>query len=71
MKTNERSWAEVHGGVTDQNVRFFQNFCSSRFGDYFVCHQEVSKDLENAIGYRLAGLKESPTSISNVVLPRR
>ena len=56
----------MHGGGTDKIVRFFQNFYLQRFGDYFACHQGMSKDLENAIGPRLAVLEESPMSIPNV-----
>ena len=66
MKTGERSWTKMHDGGTDKIVRFFQNFYLQRFGDYFACHQGMSKDLENAIGPRLAVLKESPMSIPNV-----
>ena len=45
---------------------FSENFCSPRFGDYFVCHRGMSKDLENAIGSRLAVLDESPMSVRDV-----
>ena len=51
------------GGGTDKIVRFFQNFHLQRFGDYFACQRGMSKDLENAIGPRLAVLEESPMSI--------
>ena len=57
----------MHGGGTDKIVRFFQNFYLQRFGDYFACHRGMSKDLENAIGPRLAVLEESPMSIPNVL----
>ena len=57
----------MHGGGTDKIVRFFQNFYLQRFGDYFACHRRMSKDLENAIGPRLAVLEESPMSIPNVL----
>ena len=56
----------MHGGGTDKIVRFFPNFYLQRFGDYFACHWGMSKDLENAIGPRLAVLEESPMSIPNV-----
>ena len=56
----------MHGGGTDKIVRFFQNFYLQQFGDYFACHRGMSKDLENAIGPRLAVLEESPMSIPNV-----
>ena len=56
----------MHGGGTDKIVRFFQNFYLQRFGDYFARHRGMSKDLENAIGPRLAVLEESPMSIPNV-----
>ena len=46
---------------------FSENFCLPRFGDYLFRYQEISKDLENAIGSRLAVLKESPMSIPNVL----
>ena len=47
---------------------FSENFCLPRFGDYLFRYQEISKDLENAIGSRLAVLKESPMSILNVTM---
>ena len=56
----------MHDGGTDKIVRFFQNFYLQRFGDYFARHRGMSKDLENAIGPRLAVLEESPMSIPNV-----
>ena len=59
----------MHDGGTDKIVRFFQNFYLQRFGDYFACHRGMSKDLENAIGPRLAVLEESPMSIPNVAHP--
>ena len=68
METEEKSWTKVHQGGTDKIVRFFQNFCSPRFRDYFVCHWGMLKDLKNAIGSKLAVLKESPISVPNVYM---
>ena len=57
----------MHVGGTDKIVGFIQNFYLQQFGDYFACHRGMSKDLENAIGPRLAVLEESPMSIPNVL----